>query len=37
MTTENNKLIAEFMNYANNRPLTNSLLNGITKIKFRQV
>jgi hypothetical protein len=26
MKTENNKLIAKFMNYANNRPLTEGLL-----------
>ena len=28
-TTENNKLIAEFMNYANNRPITDSLANKL--------
>jgi hypothetical protein len=28
-TTENNKIIAEFMNYGNNRPLTNGLLNTL--------
>ena len=28
-TIKNNKLIAEFMNYANNRPITDSLANKL--------
>jgi hypothetical protein len=28
-TTENNKIIAEFMNYANGKPLTDGLLNTL--------
>lgn len=30
-TTENNKLLAEFMNYANSRPITDSLANSLYK------
>ena len=41
-TTENNKIIAEFMNYANNRPLTDSLLNTLYKyntdvLRYKQI
>lgn len=30
-TTENNKLLAEFMNYANSKPITDSLANSLYK------